>query len=433
MLVGAAVAAVVVTGSPTEAVAQEGKSFGYAEPFPGTVREQLLDNQARTGAQLYGAVGMLEREILPEVDRYGASAISGFTMMMGGVRVPGYCAVCGDVGDSRSEYRLLPADTYAWSVGAGFQREYIGAFAVASATYTRVADSTETFAARAGWPLAGMMGLPFSHVALLAAPFATGPIRSGDDGLAQMVSYVAGVSFAYAGQSLRLGMIGSSRGAGLYTNLTQTRLRAFLSAALMDEFKDVPLFKLGFDHVPDSVWSNLDKVFEDDAAERRERDRRSDKLEGGTTSFYGRRVQFLIPRPGAADVTHDFGSLPFWSTHVERTGLAKGIVDVGVAAGLKPSLMLHEARISLHNKEYHTTGTGVMLSLGAVQLPALYMLAQQPGMHLAFRAEVKIKHVVRFATYRNEPEILTAFPYAYDAWTVSLLVNPLLMLAGMMK
>lgn len=241
------------------------------------------------------------------------------------------------------------------------------------------------------------------------------------------------MSFAYAGQSLRLGMIGSSRGAGLYTNLTQTRLRAFLSAALMDEFKDVPLFKLGFDHVPDSVWSNLDKVFEDDAAERRERDRRSDKLEGGTTSFYGRRVQFLIPRPGAADVTHDFGSLPFWSTHVERTGLAKGIVDVGVAAGLKPSLMLHEARISLHNKEYHTTGTGVMLSLGAVQLPALYMLAQQPGMHLAFRAEVKIKHVVRFATYRNEPEILTAFPYAYDAWTVSLLVNPLLMLAGMMK
>lgn len=433
MPVGAAVAAVVVMGSASEAVAQEGKTFGYAEPFPGTVREQLLDNQAKRGAQLYGAVGMLEREILPEVDRYGVSAISGFTMLMGGLRIPGYCATCGEVGDSRSEYRLLPADTYAWTVGAAFQGEVVGAFAVASATMTRVADNTETFVGRVGTPMLGMMMTPFSHLALLGAPFATGPIRSGEGSLAQMVSYVGGLSFAYAGQTLRVGMIGSSAGAGLYTNLTQTKLRAFLSAALMDQFKDLPLLKFGFDRVPDSTWKNLEKLFVDDAAERRERSRKSHTQEGGATSFYGRKVQFLIPRPGAEDVLHDFGSLPFWSMHVERMGLYKDMVDVGLAAGVRPSFMLHEARVSIHNKEYHTKGSGVMLSAGAVQLPALYMLAQQPGMHLAFRAEVKVKHVVRFAAYRNEPEILTSFPYAYDAWSISLLVNPLPIIEGMTK
>jgi hypothetical protein len=84
----------------------------------------------------------------------------------------------------------------------------------------------------------------------------------------------------------------------------------------------------------------------------------------------------MIPRTGGPDVPYEVDNLSFWSMHLERTGLFDNIFDVGLAAGVKPSLVVHEARVGVHNKEYHTLGTGVMLSAGAVQLPALYMLAQ---------------------------------------------------------
>jgi hypothetical protein len=54
-------------------------------------------------------------------------------------------------------------------------------------------------------------------------------------------------------------------------------------------------------------------------------------------------------------------------------------------------------------------------------------------MHFAVRVELKIARIVRFAVFRNEPEILTSFPYAYDAWSVSLFMNPLPILEGMYK
>jgi hypothetical protein len=58
-----------------------------------------------------------------------------------------------------------------------------------------------------------------------------------------------------------------------------------------------------------------------------------------------------------------------------------------------------------------------------VQLPALYMLAQQPGPRFSLRLEGRLGTLFRFAVYRNEPEVLAPFPYAYDAWAINTSVD----------
>ena len=61
-----------------------------------------------------------------------------------------------------------------------------------------------------------------------------------------------------------------------------------------------------------------------------------------------------------------------------------------------------------------------------MRLPALYMLAQQPGLRIAFRTELRVGEKLRVGFYRNDTETLAAFPYAYDAWAFYFSVSPLM-------
>jgi len=387
-------------------------AFGYAEPFPGTVRTLLVDNQAATGAQLYGSIGILEREIIPRTKRRGLVGLSAFDMLLGGVQVPGGCPIC------TPPYRLLPADTYAISTGIGMMLgEHFMVFGSAAGTYTRIAEGSEALIGSMMWPVVGTLFIPLSEFALPITPLFTGPTQIiGGRSTANMLSYVAGGSASFYGMSLTAGLIGSGKGAGLYTNVTQERLRLLVSTALTNEFGDLSYLKFGLDKLPDGMLGHLDSLFDFSG--------RDESQQGdASTSFYGRKLQFLIPRQSGPSVAFEVSRLSFWSMQAGRTNMLDGWLDADLAAGVKPSVMLHEARVAVHNPQFESEGTGLSIALGVVRLPELYMLAQQPGQHFSVHIELRIFDVLRFSVLRNEPEILTSFPYAYDAWSVSLAMD----------
>lgn len=414
------------------AAAQGTDTFRGAEPFPGTVRDQLRDDLAKSSNKVYGAIGALERHVMPTLQKKdGLVAVAEFGMLVSALKIPGR-AKYGTLGDTsyRGEYQLLPADVYSYSVAFGYHSGNWSFFGSSAVVYPRVTDGTEASVGRIGFPLAGAIAVPISHLLIPAAIVATGPTQIvGDEKTANLFSYVLGGGYTVKGISGYLGLVGSAGGAGVYTNLTQNRLHALVSAALADKLEHLDYFKAGIDRLP-RIADTLGGGGGGSDAPAADGDgtkglRKGDQL----TSFYGRRVNFLIPRRNAQAVSLDPGRVAFWSGHAEQANVF-GLVDLSAAVGVSPGVFLHEARIGLHTPNFYESGTGVGASVGAVQLPALYMLAQQPGYRVAVRGEVRVGHAFRLAVFRNEPEILAPFPYAYDAWAVQALVCPLALSEG---
>lgn len=408
----------------SEASAQSTDTFRGATPFPGTVRDLLREDLAKTSGQLYGAIGTMERSGVLHMRPNTIVALSETNIIASGLRIPG-TSQYGVVGDTsyRGLYQLLPADVYAASAVFAIRWEKLGLFASAAAVYTRVADGTEASVGRTLFPVIGMMATPFAHLGVMAAPFLTGPTKLlGDQGTADMFSYLYGGFYDAGPVLLYAGLTGTGRGGGLYTNISQNRLKLLAESVLSEEFSELSYLKAGIDRFP-----SIKKLFTGELpkkdSSKKEVEEPPDKE--SLTSFYGRKVILHIPRRGADAVPLEPGKMGFWSIHAEQANIAQ-LFDVALAAGVAPTPVLHEARIGLHTPEFHSKEeSGIGISLGAVQLPATYMLAQQPGLRMALRIEGRYKQIVRMALYRNEPDTLSSFPYAYDAWTYYFSVNPI--------
>lgn len=419
----AVMSAGVLLYATREAQAQSAENFEYAKPFPGTVRDLLREDLARTSAQLYGAVGMLDRHVL--LKPYRLVAVSEMNMLISALKIPGYSA--------GTEYQMLPADVYSYAavfaVRGRKNLKNFGLFASAGFVYPRVADSAESFAGRLMFPMAGVLMLPITHLFMAGTPFLTGPLRvTKSQSLADKFSYVLGGSYELYGVSLHAGLIGTGQGGGLYTNISESRLRLLLSTAWLDNFEELAYLKGGFSEIP-GLLGKRKNPFASFSSSDKEEEKQNHPGES-LTSFYGRQIKFSIPRRGAASVEQvvDPGKVSFWSTHLEQKNLL-WFLDAAVAFGVSPTVLLHEARVTLHSPR-EPDSPELSLSIGAVRLPALYMLAQQPGFRWAFRLEFslpyKYNRALGLSFYRNEPEILTAFPYAYDAWAITAWANPLL-------
>jgi hypothetical protein len=407
--------------APREALAQSSVNFRGANPFPGTVRDRLREDMAKTSAQLYGAVGTLERRILPAMSSRSFIAISEMNIIMGGLRPPGQCEYGCPYwpnSDDKASYGLIPVDTYALSVGFGVKAtDKLGVFASAGFVYNRAAAGTEAAVGRTLFPMIAALSMPLSHLALASAPFLTGPVQLAGKDVAGLASYVVGASYDVMDTTLYAGMVGTASGAGLYTNITENRVRALVSAAVTDKFEELSYLKFGFDKL--RKGNPLTGLLRGDAAEN--------PVTAPTTSLFGRRMNFAIPRRDAAGESLSPGRVGFWTAHFEQYNLLPW-ASFTAAIGLTPSLVVHELRGSLHTAGFNDTGdkksgSGVGISAGMVQLPALYMLAQQPGPRFSLRLEGRLGTLFRFAVYRNEPEVLAPFPYAYDAWAINTSVD----------
>ncbi|MCS6900843.1 MAG: hypothetical protein RMJ98_14730 [Myxococcales bacterium] len=409
-------------GITTTAQAQSAENFGYARPFPGTVRDLLREDLARTSAQLYGAVGMLDHHVFHK--KQSLVAVSEMNILTSALKIPGTGSGYG--------YKMLPADVYSYSAVFAARHKHLGVFASAGFVYPRVAEAGEALGARLAIPMVGVTLLPLTHLFMAGTPFLTGPLRvTKNQSLADKFSYVIGGSYELYGVSLYAGLIGTGRGGGLYTNINENRLRLLLSTAWLGNFEELAYLKGGFSEIPGLLGKGKNPFASSSPPNKSEdKDELIDPTDS-LTSFYGRQIKFTVPRRGAAPVEQavDPGKASFWSTHLEQKNLL-WFLDAAVALGVSPTVLLHEARVILHTPR-EPNSPEVSLSVGAVRLPALYMLAQQPGVRWAFRLEFSLPHrrtgskLLSLSFYRNEPEILTAFPYAYDAWAITLLANPL--------
>ncbi len=417
---GAAVAAALLAlAAPAQA--QSTQSFRGATPFPGTVRDLLRDDLAKSSGQLYGAIGVLERRGLLNMVPGQVIAVAETNIIASALRIPG-TSEYGTIGDTsyRGYYQLLPADVYAFSAAFAVRLGSVGLFASAGAVYPRVADGTEATIGRTGFGLVGLLGTPLAHLGVLAAPLLTGATKVvGNQSSADLFSYLYGASYDFGPIALYAGLTGTGQGAGLYTNITQSRVRFLAETVLTEKFSDLTYLTAGIKRLPAAG-----RLFSGDLPESEKPREVEDRP---LSSFYGRKVVFSIPRRGADAVELDPVKLGFWTLHGEQANIGQ-IFDVAVAAGVAPTPLLHELRVGIHSPEFYSyKEIGFGASAGAVRLPALYMLAEEPGFRFAFRVEARIGEALQMAFFRNDPALLSTFPYAYNAWSFYFSANPLLL------
>ena len=225
--------------------------------------------------------------------------------------------------------------------------------------------------------------------------------------------WIAGLDFDVMVMKIRVGYLGSQ---GLFTNVSQDKLRLFATSLLSDQLKQLSYLKAGIDRL------ELIK-------------------EIGQSSAFLRRLTIASPATAATGaVSDDFrtrerNAIGFLTAHLEQYSVAR-MFDVRAAMAVHPTRFLHEAAVAFHNEKYFvapgatgeeskSTGSGGRVSVGYVRLPALPALGVDGGPKFTMSVELRTTYgdrdkgiPMRIMIRRNDPEILSTFPFARDAWNI---------------
>ncbi len=250
---------------------------------------------------------------------------------------------------------------------------------------------------RAGLAAAPLVLAAYSPVAILKRRFET------NTGIMIDFDYIVGLNVV-SGKigSVAVGYAGSQ---GVFSNLTEAHVRAFVGAVVDDFARGIsnPYLAAGF--------SSLDWVLSDAAI---------DIL--GHTKLFGRR-QLQAPPPPSDLIARTEDERPkgsrFSTINVEQTDIM-GVVDVILRATIEPKPDLFEASLGYH-KRWLADQFGVFIRAGVVKLPNLWFYGVAGGYKPRFEAGAAIgktlpgRHVVEVAVGINDAEVLSVFPYAYNA------------------
>ena len=132
----------------------------------------------------------------------------------------------------------------------------------------------------------------------------------------------------------------------------------------------------------------------------------------------------------------------FMTAHVEQLNIGK-LIDVTTAYAWEPSPMLHEARAAIHTagyrpapskpkdldkEQYAVEQFGVIATAGIVRMPPLWYYGLDGGYRLSLRVDLvgtqwdqndkdfQFTSRLLMGVRYNEPEVLSGFPYARNAW-----------------
>lgn len=310
----------------------------------------------------------------------------------------------GDGCPAEYQYALREVDTGAFNVGvaAGYGRFsvfYAGGLTASSAFGYESAESRSTL------PLQqSLLGLPMAFLAPLYNK------RGIDDGTTYAVlDYMVGVGADAGGVDLRVGYVGST---GVYSNLSERQLRLFLAALVEESFSEVPYLKGGIDKL---------------------------KSPFGYTSLFGRSLPLYAPPrydAATAEAEDTSTSARLGTAHLEQLNVAR-VFDVKAAYAFAPESLLHELRAGVHTPGFHQIPSdeeavrsldgfagGAAFYFGRVQLPAMYYYGVEGGGRTSLRFEAQAlvgegqdQFGLNVSLRRNEPEVLSLFPYAQDAWS----------------
>jgi hypothetical protein len=285
---GAALA--VMLGQVTVAQADGLYPAGWA-PLPGSVEAQVAEKAARQTATVYGTARSLERNVFPLLDQSEVR----FTLtweqnwLASVVRVP----MVTDEPIGRLRFQSAAMSTYATSIVLGAKlNDTFSLFYGTSLSAALFLGATNDNR----W-VVGALGAP----ALLLYQGPTAPLSVGQHRVLPSIGgntfgissdYVLGGRADAGGTSVYLGYLGSSLGDGIYTNITEDKLRLLLSAALGGKLDDLFYLKAGFDQVRGLLQGD---PFRDPKP-------KSEEEKGvSKTSLFARRLQFLPPQPSVPD------------------------------------------------------------------------------------------------------------------------------------
>lgn len=395
-------------------------------PFKGTVGHSTALQASALNAEVFGAVQSMDRLVLPYTRRSDApgKSVLGWEMnlLFSAIQVPGECNE-GTNDSCKGGYGLQSVDLASGFSGlAGCDKlggdSIKGCIFLASAmTATVPARGTlNRMLGDAYVPMGGIVLGMFGPLAYLAGG------ANFRKGLTTMqTSFVAGGTLDIKGYSeLNLGYLKGPTSQGLYTNITATKLKGFLTAALTEQITSLPFIQAGIDQL--NFSRGLYETF-------------------GAASAYARKVEVAsVQPPSAGDAIDDLkrraGDFSFWTAHLEQTSIAQ-VLDLQAAYAVAPDPFLHQAAIGLHTSGIHvptttegtlawTPRTGIGATAGMVRLPSMPHLGADGGQRFYFSLDVEDtlqKGVLKFSLRRNDPTTLLMFPFAQNAWNAHFTVS----------
>jgi hypothetical protein len=371
-------------------------------PVQGSAGEAVTQQALQGFSRLYGATGAAEREVLPTLrlgkpDDFVFLAHMRWTSVFGAAR---YLLVPEQAGNSdcaplmRSDY-----DLHAGTFGMAFRKGPVSVFYLTSTIV-----GTQGGLGRVAMPM--FAWIPPGYY-WFAAPF-IGPWEYENRGLSISGDFIAGAQVGVLDTNLALGYIGTK---GLYTNLSQEKIRLFATAALAREFRELAYLKGGLDRLK--------------------------TIQEGLTSVYARKVVFSPPPIPTADGFElpDVDGTPLWTAHLEHANIAK-LVSVKSALAVSPGVFLHDLRASVHTDEFysdpvhtetsHREDGAAAFTLGTVRIPENQAVGQAGKQLLSVQGELRYFGEgegvgdLGFQLAFNDPEILTRFPSASNVFSLSL-------------
>ncbi len=372
--------------------------------LPGTVRYDAVKQASLTNARMYGAIGAFERFILPKIWEKDEDARNGvaleFNVIYNAAQAFGQCSALGV--DCPEGVTINQVDLYASNLAFVFSLdESLGMFYSSSYTVAAVPGTSDSRMVSSimvtGAPLFAYV---FGPVRLLGKDTFNKILPGDADGI--VGGFVRTDSAAlYAGYLF-------SKGA--FTNVGLPELKAFASAAFAREFSELSYLKTGLERL---------ELGGEDVAE----------TIGKTTAFV-RRLRMYPPTPNPQGIPIEelepLDGFDFLTAHLDQTAIAD-YFGGGAALGIKPNVSMFEGHLQIQTKDFRSAATGAFgdpteapefngcLKLGFVQMPNLYYYGVEGGRHFMVSAEANVHGVMALIFRMNDPELLSAFPYAHDA------------------
>lgn len=366
--------------------------------------EQAL-HAARTNTRVFGPIGYLEREMLPQLARLPAddgeihlAMIYSNHQMYGVVRVPYVCdwnesydGGCVFAADKGPVLQHRPVDSVAATFGIGARWRFLSAYYIANSTMTHIQEDGLTNL------LMDEVFFMYSIVltSALAPVLALAQSGSGEDFLPP-TQFVVGVAAHSPAVDLHFAVLAPN---DLYTNIDSRMVGLFAESLLEDTlvldqaFARAPLLKTGL----------LEKAFVEEA---------------GKSSAFIRKIQMV-----GSDAVEPTGPAPeatgtqFWTGHLEQAQIAN-FGTIGAAISWKPTPMVHEFHVGFDRM---VDEVRVQAIVGTVRLPDLPQYGLSAATRPTFLLSGRLDAVEEGPSFHgsfglNEPETLSYFPYARGAF-----------------
>lgn len=381
--------------------------FGLARPRKSLRRQKL---------PLHSNLGFLNSCIFPNRDALDA------TFTAGAVTTP----LCPEGGKGPG-LKMGSVDLSVMNIGFGFRYKMFGVYLATSVASHTIFSGDSAFSEGLGrgstalvvpimamsyWPVSLFksdffrenVSASYTHIICTAVDTPIGPLTAG-----------------YATSK------------GLFTNFTGSKIPLFASALVADRFSDLSYIAGGLSTLRSLASKNwISSV--------------------GDTSLIGRKLQFTgLVAPGTSTtevVNESVKRVPFVTEHLEQSGIGQ-VFDVTVVGTTAPSPGLYEASLTVHTPGYLSAksilatlaagvgerrdsskpGEGKMgyaVSAGVVRLPDLWFYGVEGGYRFKFGLNANYYSegdgVISLGIAMNDTEILSVFPYAYNAPQFSALI-----------